>query len=173
MTVTVTPTLTEVMNALGNLLLTIVPAGTQVVRGPVDRAAAPNVDYILMTPILRKRLRTNVVTDDSDASVATWEAGSSLHVQVDFFGDANSGDWCDTFTTLFRSDYAVDALAPTCAPLYADHGRQIPLVTGEEQYLERWMVTAVLQVNWQVSTPQDYADTLNITVISVDEAFPP
>jgi hypothetical protein len=50
---------------------------------------------------------------------------------------------------------------------------QAALVNGEEQYEERWIVGANLQYNPVVSTPQQFADTLEATLINVDEAFPP
>lgn len=179
MTLTVTPTLTAVMNALGTFLVSIVPAGTKVLRGPIDRAAAPNVDYVLMTPVYRNRLRTNLYGDNvppvgPDPNGTTdLEQGTQLEVQVDFYGDASSGDWCAEFTTVFRSEAGSIALAPICQPLYADDGRMLPLVTGEEQYLERWMVRAVLQYNPVTSVVTQYADTLNVVTINVDEAYPP
>jgi hypothetical protein len=176
MTLTVSPTLTAVMNQLGAFLTSIVPAGTPVLRGPIDRAASPNVDYVLMTPVFRTRLRTNLYTDNipntGDGSTDL-EQGTQLEVQVDFYGDASSGDWCAEFTTVFRSEAGSIALAPICQPLYADDGRMLPLVTGEEQFLERWMVRAVLQYNPVTSVVTQYADALNVVTISVDKAYPP
>lgn len=180
MPLTVTPTQDDVFTALRALLLSIVPTGTIVLRGPVDRAAQPVADHIVITPMFRNRLRTNIPTDHpndspADPALATvsYEQGTRLDIQVDFYGEVAASNWLDAFTTVFRSEYAVDALAPTCAPLYADEGRQVALVTGEEQYLERWMVQAVLQYNPVTVAPQEYADTLTVTLIEVDKAYPP
>lgn len=179
MSLSTTPTQDDVFTALRAMLLGIVPAGTIVLRGPVDRAAQPVGDHIVITPLFRARLRTNIPTDhpppdgpDPNGTVS-YEQGTRLEIQVDFYGETAASNWMDAFTTVFRSEYAVDALAPTCAPLYADDGRMVPLVTGEEQYLERWMVRAVLQYNPVTTAPQQYADTLGITLINVDERYPP
>lgn len=172
MTLTVTPTMDEVITNVGNFIVSIVPAGTPVLRGPIDRAAQPNVDHVIMTPVFREPLRTTIVTDDY-IDTATWEQGTKVELQIDLYGDTLGADWCAMFSTMWKTEYACDALGATCSPLYADGGRMIPLVTGEEQFLERWMVRTFLQYNPTVSTPQDYADTVDIIVISVDAAFPP
>jgi hypothetical protein len=178
MTLTVAPLMDDVITDVGNFIVSIVPAGTPVLRGPIDRAAYPNVDFVLVTPVFRDPLRTTIVTHDPDAGVARWEQGTKVELQVDLYGDTLGADWCAMFSTMWKTEYACDALgtiAPgvPCSPLYTDGGRMMPLVTGEEQYSERWMVRTFLQYNPTVSTPQDYADTVDITVISVDVAFPP
>lgn len=176
MTLTVTPVMDDVITDVGNFIVSIVPAGTPVLRGPIDRAATPNVDYVLMTPVHTEPLRTTIVTDDDPGTglgTATWEQGAKVEVQLDFYGDAFGADWGAAFITMWKTEYACDALGDTCSPLYTDGGRMMPLVTGEEQYLERWTVRTFLQYNPTVSTPQDYADTVDITAISIDQAFPP
>ena len=40
-----------------------------------------------------------------------------------------------------------------------------PLVTGEEQYDERWILTASLQYNPIVTIPQQSADALSVSQI--------
>lgn len=179
MTYTVDITENDVLTALRNFLLAIVPAGTIVLRGPVNRAAQPAAEHIVCTPVFEDRLRTNEYTDNppppgNDPNGTTGiEQGRRIDVQVDFYGDNLATGWRAIFTTLFRDEAGVIALAPTCAPLYADEGRQIPLTTGEEQFLERWAITAVMQYNPVTTTPQQFADTVTVTVINVDASYPP
>lgn len=181
MTLAVAPTLDTVFTKLRAFLLDatigVVPVGTLVIRGPMNRAAQPAADHVIVTPIFRKRLRTNVETDVDpyplpDPGTMQIEQGTRLDVQVDFYG-AQAGDWAAIFTTIWRSEYACDHLAPECAPLYAEDGRMLPLVTGEEQYLERWTVTAALQYNPVVTALQEFADSLTVDLINVDERYPP
>lgn len=173
MTLTVTPTLDDVFTSVRAFLLSIVPAGTIVLKGPVNRAAQPAADHIVITPTYRKRLRTNQYADDPVADTTGIEEGVQLDVQTDCYGGALAPDWATMIETIWRSEYACTALAPVASPLYADDAKQIPLVTGEEQYLERWMVRAVLQYNPVTTLPQQFADTLSVTTINVDEAYPP
>lgn len=171
----VSPDLDGLFLKLQPFVLSIVPAGTPVMRAPLNRVSQPAVDHVIMTPLFQKRLRTNVTTyvdPAPDPGTAATEQGTEIHVQMDFYG-ARAASWATMFETMFRSEYATDALEPTCAPLHADEARMIPLVTGEEQYLERWCVTAVLQYNPVTTTPQQFADTLEITLVDVDVRYPP
>jgi len=173
----VTPTDDAVCLALGAFVALIVPTGTPILRGPINKVAQPAGNHVLLTPISRRRLRTNVEVDldqypAPDPGAMALEQGVQLDVQADFYGTL-SADWATMFQTAFRSEYAARALAPTCAPLYADDGRMVPLVTGEEQYLERWAVTAALQYNPVTTVPQEYAGAAEVTIINVDEAYPP
>lgn len=172
MTLTISPTLDDVFTSVRAFLLVIVPAGTIVLRGPVNRAAQPVADHIVITPTYRKRLRTNQYTDDAVAGTTAIEEGAQLDIQTDCYGDTLAPDWAAMIETVWRSEYACTALAPF-APLYADDARQIPLETGEEQYLERWMVRTVMQYNPVTTIPQDFADALEVTTIDVDVAYPP
>lgn len=177
MTLTVSPTQNAVCIKLDALVVDIVPTGTPVLRGPINRAAQPPTDHVIYTPIFLNRLRTNVETDvdpfpTPGPGTMRLEQGTRLDFQVDFYG-ALAADWAAMFATIMRSEYGVDKLAPEAAPLYADDARMLPLVTGEEQYLERWMVRAVLQYNPVTTVLQQYADTATVDIINVDEAYPP
>lgn len=181
MTLTVSPDLTAVFTKLRAYLLDpdagIVPVGTPVLRGPINRAAQPAADHVIMTAIHNRRLRTNVETDVDPyplpgAGSVRIEKGTAVTVQIDFYG-VQSANWLDVFTTIWRSEYACRHLAPECQPLYADEGRMVPLTTGEEQYLERWTVSAMLQFNPVTTTPQQFAGVAEVTVINVDERYPP
>jgi hypothetical protein len=60
-----TLSLTEVgvLTALRSFLLGFLPAGVEVIRAEINRVSEPRgVDFVVMTPILRGRLSTNVVT---------------------------------------------------------------------------------------------------------------
>lgn len=60
-----TPSVTDsaIFTALRSFLLAILPAGTEVVQGQVNRVAEPQVaDFIVITPLRRIRLATNVDT---------------------------------------------------------------------------------------------------------------
>jgi hypothetical protein len=177
MTVLVAPNLDALFLKLQPFIGLIVPAGTPIMRAPLNRVAQPAVDHVMMTHLFFKRLRTNVTTYDDPApesmpGTALAEKGTEVHVQVDFYGSL-AADWSEAFETLFRSEFATEALAPVCAPLYADEARMIPLVTGEQQYLERYAVTAVLQYNPVAFTPQQFADSASVVLVEVDTRYPP
>jgi hypothetical protein len=160
------------MVKVGAFLALIGGTGVPVIRGPVNRAAQPAVDHIIFTPILRKRLRTNLHEDNDVTQETTVEEGSRLSIQFDFYGES-AGDWSAAAETLWRDEYACDILFPEAVPLYTDTANMVPLVTGEDQFLERYTLTAALQWNVRVIVSQQSAIVADVGLINVDVRFPP
>lgn len=176
MTQAVIPTTDAWMAKVRSFVLSIVPVGTEVLRAPFNRAAMPKLACVIITPLFQKRLRTNLHIDidpfPSLGGATTTEMGTEAHVQVDFYGLA-SGDWCAAAAMLWRDEYGCNMLNPEGSPLYTNDARMVPLVTGEEQYFERYSLTVVLQWNPVTTTPQDFAGTANVVLIEVDSTYPP
>lgn len=171
---TVAPTISNVYTVVGNFIAAQLGlAASQIVQGYPNRVAmpptAPPVGYpagfVVMTGTSKKRLRTNIdsfaQTEDAPPAPGpvTSEQGQQLDIQLDCYGP-NSSDWSDILTTLLRDDIGCTALAPTCAPLYADDPIRGPLTNAELQYEDRWIVTARLQYNPVTTTGQEYATVL-------------
>lgn len=181
---TVSPTADDVYTAVGAFIaaqLGLV-AGVTVVQGYGNRVAMPNAPFVLMTDISKKRLGTNSISWQNPQPDAvppvpfptniSYTQPQQMTMQLDCYSPAAS-EWSDILTTLLRSSVGCDALAPTCQPLYADDPARIPLANGEDQYEDRWKVTLQLQYNPVVVTPQQFADTLAVTLIEVDATYPP
>jgi hypothetical protein len=177
----VSPLLSAVMIKLRAMLLTVVPVGTQVLQGPLNLTAHPTGSHIIFTPLFERRLRTNVAAYDDpgypDTGTKGLEQGTELHVQLDFYAvgadKAPAAEWAAAVSTLFRDEYATAALAPEAQPLYIDDAKMAPLITGEEQYLARFVSTAVLQFNPVTTIPQQFADQATVALVNVDERYPP
>lgn len=175
MTTSVSPVQSDIFTVIRAFLLTIVPAGTPVVQGRDNRVPMPKDPYVLMTPVFQIRLTTNQDEYDDPfptAGTKSAEAAMRFDVQLDFYGP-DSQAWATMTQTLWRDSVGCDALASTCAPLYAEDPRMIPLTTGEDQFLERWMLTASLEYDPVTVTVQEFADTLDVVLINVDERYPP
>lgn len=177
MTLAVSITLDDIYTKVGDFLESVLPAGVEVIQIPQNRVATPEPDpgYVGMTLSLQGRIMTNLDQWDA-ADVAPTEINIlqavRLTMQLDCYG-ADSGNWAVILSTVLRDEYGITALAPVVAPLYCDGPRFAPLVAGEEQYEQRWIVGAVLQYNPVVSTPMQFADTATVGLINVDEAYPP
>ena len=171
-------TLGDVFKAIGDLLVTVLPSGTTVAQGQVNRVPAPKgSNYVVMWPLNRERLSTNVDTWDitqANPSELSLLSPGQLTIQLDVHGPA-SADNVALIETLWRSAYGCDALALVgdMAPLYCGTPRQMAFINGEQQYEDRWSVDVVLQVNQNLVLTQDFADSLVAGVISVDAAYPP
>lgn len=177
MTLVVSITQEDVYTRLRALVLDVVPAGVEVVQGLGNRAAMPigATGFVCMTMIGRTLHRTPEETWDKvdlNPDALSIEQGTLVKIQLDCYGPV-SGDWAEMLAAILRTDYAVQLLGPTVVPLHADDPIQAALVNGEEQYEERWIVGANLQYNPVIMTPQQFADTLVVDIINVDEAYPP
>lgn len=235
-----TPSIAQdaVNTALGNFLTSILPAGVKVIVGQVNRVAEPEGDFVVMWPLRRPRLATNLETS-ADTKFEGSIAGTVMTVSAVDFGEILSGnpvfgtgvadgttvvdqltgptggagtytvspeqtvsaitlsagtteveqdadcvmqldvhgpgstDNAQTISTLMRSAYAVDQLAPSgLAPLYADDPRQLPFINAANQFEDRWSVDVHLQINPVVSAPQQFADAVTLTIVDVDVAYP-
>lgn len=184
-----TPTLQDVYEVLQPFIMTVTGlASTVVIQGTPNRAAMPPASpgYVSMQAVLSKRLRTNLEGDwltlDDPVGIDA-EQGTELEVQIDCFG-ASAPDWGAALSTLLRSDYGCAQLAgldgqgnpvnpPLCQPLYVTEVPFAPLDDSEEQYEQRWIVRATLQYNPVTTTPMQFAEAASVTVINVDEAYPP
>lgn len=99
---------------------------------------------------------------------------TEINIQLDVHGE-NSADNAQIITTLLRDQYAVSAFSaidPNVQPLYADDPKQVPFWNGEQQAENRWVITARLQANIAMQTPQDFADQLQSTLINVEAVYP-
>lgn len=176
MSFTVAPTQDAVYAAVKAFVMAALPLDSaHVIKGNQNRVAMPSAPFVVMNIATMTRLRTNVDLFDStipDPTSMTREQGVMAEMQLDVYGPG-SGDMANILTTLWRDPYGCDALGDTCQPLYAEIATQAPLVTGEEQYLERYIVRARLQYNPVVSVTQDFASVVEVDVISVDQRYPP
>jgi hypothetical protein len=100
--------------------------------------------------------------------------------QLDFHGDPArdiSGDMATVVSTLLRDAFGVRQFADQVpnygvAPLHADDPRQTPFFNDQQQVENRWVLEAVLQANAVVSVPQQFADAVDLGLISVDATYP-
>lgn len=108
------------------------------------------------------------------SGIASITQNTKVTIQLDVHGDSSANN-AQTISTLFRDDFAFlffAALNPDIAPCYADDPRQAPFISAEQQYENRWVVEAILQVNETVSVPQMFAGALAATLIEVEAAYP-
>lgn len=161
---------TDVFTALRTFMLSIVDC--EVIRLPANRAAMPK-DFIGLTPLGSSPLETN--SDTYNDISKTIKRATRVDVQVDCYG-AMALDRANAITSLFRDDYGCQSLKASgfdMQPLYAEDAHQMPLVTGEDQYVERWTFELAIQVNYVFTVTQDSAVALVVGLKNVDRTFPP
>jgi len=155
-----------------------------VVRGQDNRVAEPKgVNFVTMTPIMRERIETNVVTFVDGAFLSPPVPGTrsdlqpvKLTAQLDVHGPA-SADNAQIIATLFRSEYATTQFSTSgfdVTPLYCGDPHQMPFQNGEQQVEDRWVIDAVMQCNPVVTTTQDqdFAAQLVVKTYGVGAEYP-
>ena len=161
-------------------LLPILPTGVEVVQAQDNRVPPPKgTNFVVMTPLFRERLSTNVDTYldgyPSAPSVKNALQPTKLTVQIDVIG-SDSPDHAQRIATLWRDEYATDALKAKnvrIQPLYCEDPKQIPWTSGEQQVDQRWEIDLHMQVNATVTVAQEFADKLSATPVEIDAAYPP
>lgn len=128
-----------------------------VIKGQVNRVSMPHGSFIVMMPIFRKALSMNVKTvKETSSDIMT---PTELTMQLDFYGD-NAGDMAQIFLNCIHDDFAFRFFPLGIKPLYTSDIRQLPFITGEKNYLDRWSTDLTLQFNPTVEVPEDTWTTL-------------
>lgn len=165
-----TPSLTQeqVFTALRAFIVAVVPTGVPVIKGQSNRVPMPGSDdFIIMTQTRREQLSQTTHDYRPDDSAEDIARTTSLTFQLDVYG-ANAAENAQVITTLFRDDYGVSSLA-NCglAPLYCGDPQQMPLVAGEQQYIQRWTFGCTLAGVISIGVPMQFAASLVTTLIEV------
>lgn len=153
-------------------VLAVLPVN--VVKGQANRVPMPTgPNFVILTPGGRAQLATTVRTYEPSDDPAPADGArdtqrqTRLDVQVDIYGPA-AAENVQIVSTLLRDMYGCDFLRPhKIQPLYCSDPRQLPLITGEKQYEQRWMLGATLQFNPTVSTSQQFADIVDVTFVEI------
>lgn len=112
------------------------------------------------------------------AGFTTAQMATKVTVALDFHSnDQTAGDLANTVSALMRDPYAVDQFANQSpsygvVPLYADDAVQRPFLNDSQQIEWRWAVDALLQANIMLTVPQQFADSVTITLRSALADFP-
>lgn len=168
----ITPTSDDLTVAVRTFLLSLFPTGVEVVRGLDNSVPMPAGPFIQFTPTAQAALSTNHSVLDTPTQQRTVKTPTRYNVQFDCYGPLSS-DYATQIVQMWRDQYGCDMLATIGAPLYCTDPTQVPLINGEENYEQRWTLTALLQFNPVVTVPQQSATALGVELVSVDAEFPP
>jgi len=155
-----------VITALASFLQPFVGGdATPIIRAQVNRVPPPVPAFVQLLELLEVDLETPAVVNNGadDVLQATVKTPTRIDIQIDFYGPS-AGDWCKAVKAIFRSSYAPAQFPDGIKPLYCSDGHQAQLITGEEQYESRWILTATLQYNPDVIIPQQSATSLAVNI---------
>lgn len=172
MTVTISPTLTDVFTTLRAFLFDILgTSGLEIFQTQDDRVGEPETtEFITMTPVRFPRLGTNFESLDVTGLQAILLQPQEFVMQLDIHGEASYENTAK-ITTMFRSSYAVDFFAgvnAAIAPLYHGDPHQMPFINAEQGYENRYTLDLSMQVNLTATTVTQSAQELALDLTNVD-----
>lgn len=177
----------DVYIALEGFFKLIVPNGTTIQRGQLNRVPMPSGPCVIMTTIgAPSRIGTNaesteavVINGQITGFEALTEADFEYSVQADFYSaaDANTGfaaseSWAMAAELIWRGKIGWYFMPEGMKPLYSEGRMQLPVVGAENQWLQRWTLTLVLDYAPTFTLPTQAATTATVIPEAVDVFFP-
>ena len=157
----------DVFTALRMFLMMMFPS-VEVIQAQDNNVPPPKGAFITMNNVGKRRLATNSrsYTDTEDQQTQDTVMPTEYSVQVDFYGE-EAGERAQTLSALFFDYVAYDSFPDNIKPLYASDPFQIPLITGEKNYRERWSMDVKIQYNPVISTPMTFFDSASIELTPI------
>ena len=179
MTYQISITEDNIFTAVRNWLITCLNG--EMVQGWTNRVSTPAGDFVVMSGLVKEVLSSNtrLYEDPVDPEATGFQVNKQsvdYHIQLDVYGPS-AGDSASILSAAFHSDRAYPFFAaqtpPGIAPLYMEDPKQSPIVTGEQQYDQRWTMVIHLQFKPAITDVQEFADELSVSgIISVDAEYP-
>ena len=170
----------DVYNALEKFFQMFLPEGTPIVRGQQNGVPLPDVPCVIMTTIgVPDRIGTNAESTEAVTNAqgeitgfeALAEADFKYTVQADFYSpDAES--WAMATELIWRGTIGFSAMPDGMKPLYSEGRQQLPLVGGENQWIQRWTMTLVLDYQPTYTQTTQAATTVTVVPEAIDVFFP-
>lgn len=176
MTLTVSITESDLLTALRAFLLDVI--GGEVIQSQDNRVPMPSGNFCTMTPLSTMDLstpRSGYADPGTTPGNASYARSVKWPCQLDFYG-TTAADHAAIAAGIIRTPYACTFFAGQgidMQPLYAGEPRQNTLINGQQQFEPRWTLDFIAQYNPVVTTPQDFASSLDIGLADVDVTFPP
>lgn len=162
-------TIDDVIDALGDFIELFV-SGAEIIRGEVNRVPHPDAPFVVLTELFSDEIERPKTDWTPAANTITITAPTRFDIQADFYGEA-AGDYCKAIKQAIRTGWGFDQFPDGIKPLYTDQGHQAPLVTGEQQYMRRWILTISMQYNPAVDVSQQFADEASVSAIEPVDVF--
>ena len=161
-------TVDNVIDALAGLVKNFV-GDAVLTRGQANRVSYPKAPFVMFTEMRQSDLQVPHVEYDFSAGANSVTVNNSqrFDIQVDFYA-SNAGDMCSAVMSALRSEWGFNQFPADIRPLYTQDSRQAPLITGEQQYANRWILQVSMQYNPKFTAPQQYASNATATVHLAD-----
>lgn len=123
-------------------------------------------DYIIFTVLNPRRYGTPIVRTNENGNTSYQDF--RCEVQIDFYGNFAFDRACDIIN-ISRTEFLCQFLEPYgIQPIFVDEAQNMTGVSGEKEYVERWMVRLEIDYRDAVSDSQDYFNTAKLNIIKTE-----
>lgn len=162
----------DLYTAIRTWLLSLLPTTWEVIQGQGNLVPLPLNPCVVMTSAGFTRLVTNIDALDTTGLVNNIAPQFNYKIQLDFYG-LGSSEYSAVVASMLRDQDTPAQFPSYIQPLYGDDPMQIPLITGEDNYLERWKLSACFQFNPVMQNSTQSANVVvNTGAIPVDIFYP-
>ena len=136
--------------------------GQPVYKGLSNEVPMPNVDYIVLNPVMQIRHGTNEThyVDNIDNLIKQESAQYDYVIQIDCYGNS-SGNTINVINLLFRSDYFDSS---GIVPFFTSEPRQLTWDDPTRLMIERWNMDLHISYTPTVTIDTQSATSLDITM---------
>lgn len=175
MTATITPVDSAALTLTRTVLLSVLPAGVEVIAGMDNGVPMPLNPFVVMTLLSGERLAFNENTawvgGASNPGTATINTRVRYTVQLDFYGPG-AAENAALVQTLWADDYLWATAPANMKPLYAEDAMKLAFINGEQIYENRWVMKVALEAINATTVTQDMATALAVSTESAIREFP-
>lgn len=127
-------------------------------------------DYIVFTVLNPVRTGTPLLVNEStqEAGKMTSYQDFRIEVQIDFYGNF-AFDRANDIINISRTDFLCAFFKPyNVQPIACDDARNLTGVSGEDEYVERWMVSLEIDYRDAVSVSQEVFNTAELNIFETE-----
>lgn len=123
-------------------------------------------NYIIFTVLNPRRYGTPIVETTIKGSTSYQDY--RCEVQIDFYGDFAFDRACD-IVNISRTEFLCEFLSQYgVQPIFVDEAQNLTGVSGEKEYVERWMVRLEIDYRDAVSVSQDSFNTAKLNIFETE-----
>lgn len=131
----------------------------------------PDNNYIIFTILNPFRDGTPIVrmeSNEENGMVLKSYQDYRVEVQIDFYGDFAFDRACD-IVNISRTEFLCEFFEPFgIQPVACDNAQNLTGVSGEMEYVERWMVRLEIDYRDAVSVNQDWFNTASLNIFETE-----
>lgn len=127
-------------------------------------------NYIVFTVLNPVRTGTPIVENSSTPNIGkvTSYQDFRLPIQIDFYGNF-AFDRANDIINISRTDFLCSFFKPyNIQPIACDDARNLTGISGEDEYVERWMVSLEIDYRDAVSVSQDVFNTAELNIFETE-----